>query len=102
MLCRPLGFTLQEAEATEICAEQGGPLNSVEFLGILERQIANFHKLSAASDASGLTEPFCLDVAWDFVCHLRNRHGFTKAEKARSGRKGFCSEQVRLHWTQIL
>eukprot|EP00435_Cladocopium_sp_Y103_P058362 s138_g20.t1 len=30
----------------------------------------------------GLSEPFCLDLAWDFVCHLRSRHGFTKAEKA--------------------
>lgn len=52
MLCRPLGFTLQEMEVTEILQEQG------------------------------LSEPFCLDLAWDFVCHLRSRHGFTKAEKA--------------------
>ena len=25
---------------------------------------------------------FCLDVAWDFVCHVRERHGFIQAEKA--------------------
>ena len=27
---------------------------------------------------------FCLDVAWDFVCHVRERHGFIQAEKATS------------------
>ena len=53
-LCRPLGFTLQEVEVTEICKDEGISLDS----------------------------SFCMDVAWDFVCHVRERHGFIQAEKA--------------------